>query len=100
MPTDTRCTIAVAAVMPMITGHTLKRAAKVIAMSWDLSPSSATKMTPNETSVLMKTASTGRLGLSRSGRAEALDLDPAACCLVEGLARLAGAGPRGRTTAG
>ncbi len=60
MPTDTRCTIAVATVMPMSTGHTLKRVAKVRAMSWDLSPSSATKMTPKETSVLMSTASTGR----------------------------------------
>ena len=60
MATDTRWTTAVAIVMPMSTGHTLKRVAKVSAMSWDLSPSSATKMTPKETSVLMNTASTGR----------------------------------------
>jgi hypothetical protein len=58
MATEARWTIAVAIVMPRRTGHTLKRVAKVRAMSWDLSPSSATKMTPKETSVLTKTAST------------------------------------------
>src|SRR3954453_16545381 len=45
MPTETRCTNAVAAVMPISTGTGLKRVAKVSAISCDLSPSSATKMT-------------------------------------------------------
>src|SRR4051812_36573151 len=45
MPTDTRCTSAVAAVIPISTGPGRKRVAKVSAMSCDLSPSSATKMT-------------------------------------------------------
>src|SRR3954447_23181894 len=69
MPTETRWTTAVAIVMPSRTGHTLKRVAKVIAMSWDLSPSSATKMTPKATRVLTRTASTGPAGgpLSRCG---------------------------------
>src|SRR5512138_3000821 len=45
MPTETRCTSAVATVMPISTGTGLKRVAKVSAISCDLSPSSATKMT-------------------------------------------------------
>src|SRR4051794_39918001 len=45
MPTETACTTAVATVMPISTGQGLNRVAKVRAMSWDLSPSSATKMT-------------------------------------------------------
>src|SRR4051794_10511255 len=44
--------------MPQMTGHTLKRVAKVRAMSCDLSPSSATKMTPKAMRVLRRTAST------------------------------------------
>src|SRR4051795_7577663 len=80
MATEARWTIAVAMVMPSRTGHTLKRVAKVRAMSWDLSPSSATKMTPKETSVLMKTASTEPSGLSDPAGTEMRDLDPA-CCL-------------------
>src|SRR3954447_4608906 len=55
--------------MPTRTGHTLKRVAKVSAMSWDLSPSSATKMTPKAISVLANTASTGRYGPLWSDRA-------------------------------
>ena len=100
MPTDTRCTTAVAMVMPRSTGQTLKRVAKVSAMSWDLSPSSATKMTPKATSVLTRTASTGRwASLVRPGRRRETSTRQRAAW-IEGLARLAGAGPRGRTSAG
>ena len=94
MPTDARCTTAVAIVMPMSTGHTLKRVAKVRAMSWDLSPSSATKMTPKETSVLMRTASTDGWGLSRSGRGRRETSTRQHAAWVEGLARLAGGAAR------
>src|SRR4051794_38123234 len=87
--TDTRCTIAVATVMPTSTGHTLKRVAKVNAMSWDLSPSSATKMTPNARSVLARTASTGRYGPLSSvpGRGARTSTRHIAAW-IEGLARL------------
>src|SRR4051812_2187518 len=88
MPTDTRCTIAVARVMLTRTGHTLKRVAKVNAMSWDLSPSSATKMTPKALRVLTRTASTGRYGPLWSDRDEKRDLVPARAAWIEGLARL------------
>src|SRR3954453_4378270 len=74
--------------MPTSTGHTLKRVAKVNAMSWDLSPSSATKMTPNARSVLARTASTGRYGPLWSDRVRGEDLDPAHTAWIEGLARL------------
>src|SRR3954454_23187497 len=57
-------------------------------MSWDLSPSSATKMTPNARSVLARTASTGRYGPLWSDRARGEDLDPAHDGWIEGLARL------------
>src|SRR3954453_5793334 len=100
MATDTRWTIAVAIVMPMRTGQTLNRVAKVSAMSWDLSPSSATKMTPKETTGLMRTASAARGGPFGSGRGGADTPAPAAFSLVEGPPRPAGAGPHGRTGAG
>src|SRR3954468_17010831 len=97
MPTDTRWTIAVAIVMPSRTGQTLNRVAKVSAMSWDLSPSSGTKMTPNETTVLMKTASTGDAGPSvRPGRGRETSTRQSSAW-IEGLARLAGTRPIGRT---
>src|SRR3954454_18803450 len=98
MATDTRCTIAVAAVMPSSTGHTLKRVAKVRAMSWDLSPSSATKMTPKATRVLVRTASTGALLVRPGPRRGPRSRHTYAW--IEGLARLAGAGPHGRTPPG
>jgi hypothetical protein len=44
--TENPCTTAVAKVMPINTARSGKRVAKVRAMSWLLSPSSATKMTP------------------------------------------------------
>src|SRR3954452_23995619 len=77
MPTETRWTTAVAIVMPRRTVHTRYRVAKVSAMSCDLSPSSATKMTPKESRVLYRTAST-KDGPLWSGRIEARDLDPTA----------------------
>src|ERR1700754_3154290 len=52
MPTEARWTMAVAAVMPTSTSRTRYRAANVIAISWLLSPSSATKIT----AVLSRTA--------------------------------------------
>src|SRR6185436_21188342 len=48
MPTDARCTRAVAAVIPISTSRARYLAAKVMAMSWLLSPSSATKITAVE----------------------------------------------------
>src|SRR3954454_10890359 len=57
-------------------------------MSWDLSPSSATKMTPNARSVLARTASTVRYGPLWSDRVRGEDLDPAHTAWIEGLARL------------
>src|SRR4051812_13980261 len=74
--------------MPMRTGHTLKRVAKVNAMSWDLSPSSATKMTPNARSVLARTASTGRFGPLWSDRGERKPSTRHIAAWIEGLARL------------
>jgi hypothetical protein len=40
-----RCTAVVATVMPPRTTHQRWRSANVMAISWDLSPSSATKIT-------------------------------------------------------
>ena len=57
MATDARCTTAVATVMPISTGIGLNRVAKVSAISWDLSPSSATKMTPKLTTSAAKNPS-------------------------------------------
>src|SRR3954468_7263971 len=95
MPTEERGTTAVAVVMPRRTGHTRKRVAKVRAMSWDLSPSSATKMTPKARRVLTRTASTVRDGPLRSGRARC-DTSTRHACMpwVEGLARLPGQAAR------
>jgi hypothetical protein len=45
MPTLTAWTTAVATVMPVNTGRARNRVANAIAISCDLSPSSATKMT-------------------------------------------------------
>src|SRR3954454_11600971 len=67
--------------MPTRTVQTLNRVAKVSAMSWDLSPSSATKMTPNARSVLVRTASTGRYGPLWSDRGEMGRPRPGTCCL-------------------
>ena len=44
--------------MPISTGTGLKRVAKVRAMSWDLSPSSATKMTAKLSAVATRKPST------------------------------------------
>ena len=49
MATDAACTTAVATVIPIRTGQGLNRVANVMAMSCDLSPSSATKITPKLT---------------------------------------------------
>src|SRR4051812_41744717 len=79
MPTETRCTRAVATVMPISTGHGLNRVAKVRAMSWDLSPSSATKMTAKLIASAARKPSTKKLPVSRD-REEVCaqgDLDPA-----------------------
>ncbi len=60
--TLTRWTAVVAMVMPASTGHVLKRVANVIAMSWLLSPSSATKITAR----LIQNASNGPLPRDRT----------------------------------
>ena len=49
MPTEIAWVIAVAMVMPMSTRQAEKRVENARAMSWLLSPSSATKMTPKAT---------------------------------------------------
>src|SRR4051794_16520179 len=86
--------------MPTSTGHTLKRVAKVNAMSWDLSPSSATKMTPNARSVLARTASTGRYGLSGPYRDEVREPRPGTLLPGSKVSPAWRTRPHGRTSAG
>ena len=57
MPTDTACTAAVAMVMPSRIATARKRVAKASAISWLLSPISATKMAPKATTVPPRTRS-------------------------------------------
>src|SRR3712207_1555022 len=75
--------------MPIRTGQGLKRVANVSAISWDLSPSSATKMTAKLTAVATRKPSIrcpSRL-CGRDGTQG--DLDPAEdAARVEGLVRL------------
>ena len=58
--TEIKCTKAVASVIPISTGTVLYRVANVNAISWLLSPNSATKIT----AALMRNASTPRRTLS------------------------------------
>src|SRR3972149_2137948 len=61
--TEKACTSAVATAMPIKTWVALKRVANARAMSWLLSPNSATKITP----VLNQKASTGSSSLPGGG---------------------------------
>src|SRR5690349_9180216 len=88
MPTETACTTAVATVMPIRTGTGLNRVAKVMAISWDLSPSSATKMTAKLSAVANRKPCMGTPGKQQTGARARGDLDPAGQIgQVEGLAR-------------
>src|ERR1700754_1364155 len=78
MPTETRCTSAVAAVIPISTGHSRKRVAKVSAISCDLSPSSATKMTAKLSAVAARKPDKENLPVEAGSKCAQGDLDPAA----------------------
>ena len=93
--TEAAWVIAVAIVMPMSTRHAGKRVAKASAMSWLLSPSSATKITPK----LIAKACT--VGAPRgSGTGSRLTSTRHAWYQVEGLARPPAAGPADRVPQG
>src|SRR3954451_5158162 len=100
MPTETRCTSAVAAVIPINTGPGRKRVAKVSAMSCDLSPSSATKMTTKLSAAAARKSDKEHLPV-RAGRkgAGATSTRPCQHSQAEGLVRpgRTNPGPPGRT---
>src|SRR5215207_5301497 len=98
MPTETACTTAVATVMPISTGTGLKRVANVSAMSCDLSPSSATKITAKLSAVATRNPSMRTPGEQQTGARARGDLDPAGTEIgqVEGLARPGLPRPPGR----
>ncbi|CAB4732432.1 unannotated protein [freshwater metagenome] len=62
MPTDTACTTAVAVVMPASTTRIGNRVAKVRAINWLLSPSSATKI---KAKLIRNAETTEDMGVSR-----------------------------------
>ena len=62
MPTDIACTTAVAVVMPASTTRIGNRVAKVRAINWLLSPSSATKM---KAKLIRNAETTEDMGVSR-----------------------------------
>ncbi len=74
--------------MPISTGNVRYLVAKASAMSWDLSPSSATKMTPKLITSAARNPSMMSFPDQAGGRCGDA-LDPAATAWVEGLARLA-----------
>ena len=88
--TDTRWTRAVATVMPISTGTARYRVANVNAISWLLSPSSATKITPKLTKIAVSTLNSSVVHREEGPHG----LRPGASQHhVEGLARPANTGP-------